>query len=188
MDNSEPSKPVMEAAPSSQEAETDDMWKTAEKETLPSKENEVPCNGDAAEATKENVVEFQVQNTLPTGEPPCESIPKDTVSKDQYIPLVQLMQPLPSRPPQRPPPPAKVKKASKGRKGKGCYHQLAENLAVELASMNEKLHQKLRSSLDVMQTREPGDEQQLGEVEEDSYVFVNQQGNHWEHFESLFSF
>ncbi|XP_078345769.1 uncharacterized protein LOC144631230 [Oculina patagonica] len=181
MDDSEPSVPGMVAAPSSQEAATgdvcnDDLWKTTEEEKLPSKENEVPCDGDAAEATKENVVEFQVQNTLPR-QPPCESVPEDTAPKDQYIPLVQLMQPPPSRPPQRPPPPAKVKKASKGRKGNGCYHQLAENLAVELASMNEKLHQKLRSSLDVMQTKEPGDEQQLGEVEEDSYVFVNQQGN-----------
>lgn len=173
----------MVAAPSSQEAATgdvcnDDRWKTAEQEKLPSKENEVPCDGDAAEATKENVVEFQVQNPLPTGQPPCEMVPEDTASREQYIPLVQLMQPPPSRPPQRPPPPAKVKKASKGRKGKGCYHQLAENLAVELASMNEKLHQKLRSSLDVVQTKEPDDEQELGEVEEGSYVFVNQQGNY----------
>ena len=181
----------MEATPSTQEAVTvhgcnDDLWKTTEKEKMPSKENEVPYSGDGAEATKEGVVEFQMQDiTLPTEQRPCERVPDDSVSREQYIPLVQLMQPLPRQPPQRPPPPTKVKKASKGRKGKGCYHELAENLAVELASMNEKLHQKLRSSLDVMQTKEPGDVQDVSEVE-DSYVFVNQQGDYCCCFFSLF--
>lgn len=187
MDDTEPLEAGIAEVPSSQEAATDsvcndDPCKTAEKEKLPSKENEEPC--ESPQTTEETVVGFQVQNPLPAEQPQYESIP-DPASREQYIPLVQLMQPPPSRPPQRPPPPTKVKKATKGRKGgKGCYQQLAENLAVELASMNEKLHQKLRVSSDILQTKELGDVQHFGEVEE-SYVFVNQQGDNQKRFVNI---
>ena len=104
----------------------------------------------------------------------------EPTSEEQYIPLVQLMVPPPSGPPPRPPPPsAKPRKVPKGQKGKGCYHKLAENVAVELASVNEMLHQKLRSSFEALQAKEQSSDMQgLGELEEDSYVFVNQQGEY----------
>ena len=170
------------AAPTSQEVPTSsvsntDLWKMTENDKLPSKENEVPRSGEGADAADQSMVEFQMQNPLPTQQPPSERITDEAMPREQYIPLVELMQPPPKHAPQRPPPPAKPRKATKGRKGKGCYHQLAENLAVELQAINEKLvNQKLRS-LEVSQVKEPGDVQELPGLEEDSYVFVNQQGD-----------
>lgn len=181
MDDADPAEAAIVAATSSQEPTVCnyDLWKTAEKEERsPCKGSEVMFDGDADETSYLDMDDGrQMQNSSSTGQPQ----PQETIDDEQgqYIPLVQLMQPIPSRsPPQSPPASPKSKNSSKGRKAKGCYHELAENLAVELASMNEKLHKKLRSSLDVLQTKEPGDVQGLGEVEEDSYVFVNQQGDY----------
>ena len=140
----------------------------------PSKKNRV----QEAENSNEDVI-HAMQSTSSSGPALVDQQVDEAMSEGQYIPLVQLMVPPPSGPPPRPPPPSiKPKNVPKGRKGKSHYHQLAENVAVELASMNERLHQKLRSSFEKLQTKEQmsSDVQALGEVEEDSYVFVNQQG------------
>ena len=109
---------------------------------------------------------------------------------EQYIPLVQLMVPPPSAPPPRPPPPSSApKKVAKGSKSKNCYHQLAESVAAELATVNERLHQKLRSSFEKLQSNEQlcNGVQALEEVEEDTYVLVNQRGESLLHFGFLCS-
>lgn len=154
-----------------------DPCKTTDSGKLPPKENEARSSGEGAEAADESMAGLQMQNPLPTGQPPSEKIPDESLPREQYIPLVELMQPPPKPAPQRPPPPVKPRKVPKGRKGKGCYHQLAESLAVELQAINEKLvNDKLRS-LEVSQVKEPGDVQELPGLEEDSYVFVSQQGD-----------
>lgn len=179
MDDTKPMEAEIVEAPTSQEVPTSsvsntDLWKMTENDKLPSKENEVPRSGDGADAADESMVEFQMQNPLPTEQPPSERIADGSMPREQYIPLVELMQPPPKPAPQRPPPPVKPRKVNKGRKGKGCYHQLAENLAVELQAINEKLvNQKLRS----LEIKEPDELQELPGMGEDSYVFVNQQGD-----------
>ena len=100
---------------------------------------------------------------------------KDNVpfSGEQYTPLVQLMAPLPTgQPPQPPTPSTKPRKGPDG--AKGCYTKLAENVAFELAAVNEQLNEKLRTSFEKQQS-----ENRLGQgldEGEDTYVFVNQQG------------
>ena len=100
---------------------------------------------------------------------------KDDVpfSGEQYTPLVQLMAPLPTgRPPRPPPPSTKPRKGPDG--AKGCYTKLAENVAFELAAVNEQLNEKLCTSFEKQQS-----ENRLGQgldEGEDMYVFVNQQG------------
>lgn len=94
-------------------------------------------------------------------------------SGEQYTPLVQLMAPLPTgQPPQPSPPSTKPRKGPDG--AKGCYTKLAENVAFELAAVNEQLNEKLRTSFGKQQS-----ENRLGQgldEGEDTYVFVNQQG------------
>ena len=100
---------------------------------------------------------------------------KDIVpfSGEQYTPLVQLMAPLPTgQPPQPPPPSTKPRKGPDG--AKGCYTKIAENVAFELAAVNEQLNEKLRTSFEKQQS-ENRLAQGLDEGE-DTYVFVNQQG------------
>lgn len=161
------------AVPTSEEVLTgsrcdDEPSNTTDNNKLPSKENVVQISGEVADES--------MQNPLPTGQPPSERVDDGPLPREQYIPLVELMQPLPKPAPERPPPLAKPRKATKGRKGKGCYHQLAEDLAVELQAINEKLvNQKLRNK--VSQVIETGDVQEPPRLEEDSYVFVSQQGD-----------
>ena len=173
MDDAESSETGITASSSSQEAET-----TAEKEQLQSEVNEVPCDEGGAEVTDEVVGHAGIlQNPSCAGPSSYERIANEP-SPEQYIPLIQLMQSTPKSPSQVPRPSrGKPKKAPKGRNGKGCYHQLAESLAVELATMNEKLHKKLRNSFDELQGNEPDASQGLGELEDDSYVFVHRQGD-----------
>ena len=179
MDDTKPVEAEIVAPPTSQEVLTgsggnDDRQKMTDNDKLPAKENEARSSGEGAEAADESMAAFQMQNPIPAQQPPSERTADRPMPREQYIPLVELMQPPPKVVPQRPPPPAKPRKASKGRKGKGCYHQLAESLAVELQAINEKLvNEKL---LEVSQVREPGDVQGLPGLEEDSYVFVSQQG------------
>lgn len=103
---------------------------------------------------------------------------KDNVpfSGEQYTPLVQLMAPLPNgQPPQPPQPPPPSTKPRKGPDGaKGCYTKLAENVAFELAAVNEQLNETLRTSFE-KQWSENRRGQGMDEGE-DTYVFVNQQG------------
>lgn len=118
-----------------------------------------------------------LQNPSSTGPPTYERI-ADEATADQYIPLIELMQPVPSNPSQDASSfSGKLKKAPKKQKTKACYLQLAENISVELATMNEKLHKRLRSSLDVLKNKEHVPMEGLGDFEEDSYVFVGQRGN-----------
>ena len=183
MDDSKISEAVM-LTPSSQEA-TYTTSSAGSELGSPSQQSKVQSSEKSSEVADEGIDDADVrlieQITSSSGQPPINrpgDMPMSTpVSGEQYTPLVQLMVPPPSSvPPPRPPPPsAKPRKNPKGHKGKGCYSQLAENVAVELASMNERLHQKLRSSFEMLQAKE-NDVQELGEVEEDSYVFVNQQG------------
>lgn len=94
-------------------------------------------------------------------------------SGEQYTPLVQLMAPLPTgQPPQPPPPSIKPRKGPDG--AKGCYTKLAENVAFELAAVNEQLNETLRTSFEKQRSENRrGQEMDEGE---DTYVFVNQQG------------
>ena len=149
----------------------------------PSKKNRIQEAENSAEVSNEGAdgtdVMHITQSPSSSGPALIDQQIDEAMSEGQYIPLVQLMVPPPSGPPPRPPPPSiKPKNVPKGRTGKSHYHQLAENVAVELASMNERLHQKLRSSFEKLQAKEElsSDVQPLGEIEEDSYVFVNQQG------------
>lgn len=151
----------------------------------PSKKNRVQEAEDSNEESNESAdgadVMHIMQSPSSSGPALIDQQIDEAMSEGQYIPLVQLMVPPPSGPPPRPPPPSiKPKNVPKGQKGKSHYHQLAENVAIELASMNERLHQKLRSSFEKLQAKEQlsSDVQPLGEVEEDSYVFVNQQSKY----------
>ena len=109
---------------------------------------------------------------------PVESWSSDAADKnnvpfsgEQYTPLVQLMAPLPTGQPPRPPPPSTKPRKSPA---KGCYTKLAENVAFELAAVNEQLNETLRTSFEKQQS-----ENRLGQgldEGEDTYVFVNQQG------------
>ena len=184
MDDSKPVEAEIVAASTSEDGPicsgfNDDLHKMTNNDKLLPKENKAQ-SGEGAKAGDESMAGLQMQNSLPTGQPPSETIPdKSTcMPREQYIPLVELMQPPRKPAPQRPPPPAKPRKATiKGHKGKGCYHQLAESLAVELQAINEKLvNEKLRP-LEVSQVKEAGDVQELPGLEEDSYVFVSQQGD-----------
>ena len=160
----------------------DGSWNMTDTDKLPPEQIEVRSSGEGAEVADESMAAFQMQNPLPTGQPLPERTDDGPMSSEQYIPLVELMQSSPNSAPPRPPPPMKARKVTKGRKGKGCYNQLAEDLAVELQAINEKLvNQKLRS-LEVSQAREKGDMQELPGLEEDSYVFVSQQGDNQELF------
>jgi len=101
----------------------------------------------------------------------------NAMSAEQYVPLAQLMIPqLTSRPARPPPPSVKLKKTPKG--NKNCYRQLAKTVAVELATMNDKLHEKIFKSYKKPHGSEQGSTelQSFGDAEEDTYVFVNQQG------------
>ena len=152
----------------------DDLQMT-DNDQLPPKESEVlRSSGEGAEAGDDSMTGFQMQNPLPTWQPPSEGSSDGPVPGEQYIPLVELMQLPPKPAPRIPPPPVKPRKPTKGRKGKGCYHQLAENLAVELQAINEKL---VNGKLEMPQVKELGDVKGLPGLEEDSYVFVSQQGN-----------
>ena len=170
-----------EAACSSQEASMGTVGYNFESPA----QNKAQSTGNGDEAANESISDADVQRCK-VQIPSSSVLPSqhdgqtdEATSGEQYIPLVHLMVPPPSGPPPRPPPPSvKPRKVPKGGKGKGCYHQLAANVAVELASMNESLHQKLRSSLEVLQAKESSDGLELGELEDDSYVFVNQQGKH----------
>ena len=94
-------------------------------------------------------------------------------SGEQYTPLVQLMAPLPTgQPPQPPPPSTKPRKGPDG--AKGCYTKLAENVAFELAAVNEQLNETLRTSFE--KQRSENRRGQGMDEGEDTYVFVNQQG------------
>ncbi|XP_068751371.1 next to BRCA1 gene 1 protein-like isoform X1 [Montipora capricornis] len=146
----------------------------------PSKKNKVEEDITGNEGISEDIT-HQVQN-MSTLEPPCiDEEGSDSPSGDQYVPLAQLMVPqLAGRPPRPPPPSVQPKKSRKGRSVKNCYHQLAESVAVELAAMNDTLHQKLRKSFQKLQGKEEPlstELQSFEDVEEDTYVFVNQQGN-----------
>lgn len=102
----------------------------------------------------------------------------NAMSAEQYVPLAQLMIPqLTSRPARPPPPSVKLKKTPKG--NKNCYRQLAKTVAVELATMNDKLHEKIFKSYKKPHGSEQGSTelQSFGDAEEDTYVFVNQQDN-----------
>ena len=186
MDDSEISEAVM-LTPSSQEATYTSSSTGSYELGSPFQQCKVQGSEKSSKAADEVIdgvdVRLIEQITSSSEQPPINKVPMSTpISGEKYTPLVQLMVPPPSGPPPRPPPPsAKPGKVPKGHKGKGCYSQLAENVAVELASMNEKLHQKLRSSFEMLQVKENGT-QGLGEVEEDSYVFVNQQGELINHF------
>lgn len=146
----------------------------------PSKKNRVQEAEDSNEESNESAdgadVMHIMQSPSSSGPALIDQQIDEAMSEGQYIPLVQLMGP----PPRPPPPSIKPKNVPKGQKGKSHYHQLAENVAIELASMNERLHQKLRSSFEKLQAKEQlsSDVQPLGEVEEDSYVFVNQQSKY----------
>lgn len=97
----------------------------------------------------------------------------NAMSAEQYVPLAQLMIPqLTSRPARPPPPSVKLKKTPKG--NKNCYRQLAKTVAVELATMNEKIFKSYKKP----HGSEQGSTelQSFGDAEEDTYVFVNQQG------------
>ena len=101
----------------------------------------------------------------------------NAMSAEQYVPLAQLMIPqLTGRPARPPPPSVKLKKTPKG--NKNCYRQLAKTVAVELATMNDKLHEKIFKSYKKPHGSEQGSTelQSFGDAEEDTYVFVNQQG------------
>ena len=130
---------------------------------LPSKESEEQDEG----GTKAVVIDVASWSSVVAD--------KDNVpfSGEQYTPLVQLMPPLPTGQPPRPPPPST--KPRKGPDGaKGCYTKLAENVAFELAAVNEQLNETLRTSFE-----KPQSENRLGQgldEGEDTYVFVNQQG------------
>ena len=178
MDDTKPVEAEIVAATTSEDIPTgsdlnDDLQKMTGNDQLPPKESEVPQNsGEGAEAGDESMAGSQMQNPLPTWQPPSEGIADGSMPRDQYTPLVKLMQLPPKPASQRLPPPVKPRKPTNGRKGKGCYHQLAENLAVELQAINEKLvNGKLRS------LKDPGNLQELPGLEEDSYVFVSQQGD-----------
>lgn len=94
-------------------------------------------------------------------------------SGEQYTPLVQLMAPLPTgQPPQPPPPSTKPRKGPDG--AKGCYTKLAENVAFELAAVNEQFNETLRTSFE--KQRSENRRGQGMDEGEDTYVFVNQQG------------
>ena len=183
MDDTKPMEAETVAASTSEDIRTgsgfnDDLPKMTDDDKLPPKKSEVPqSSGEGAEAGDESMAGFQMQNPLPTWQPPSERIADGPTPGEQYIPLVELMQPPPKPAPQRPSPPAKPRKPIKGHKGKGCYHQLAENLAVELQAINEKLVNGKLHPLKVPQVRDPGDVQELPGLEEDSYVFVSQQGD-----------
>lgn len=168
------------AVPNSEEVPTgsrydDEPLNITDNNKLPPKESEVQISGEVAEVADESM-----QNPLPTGQPLFERVDDGPLPREQYIPLVELMQPLPKPAPERPPPLAKPRKATKGRKAKGCYHQLAEDLAVELQAINEKLVNQKLHNLEVSQVTELGDVQEPPRLEEDSYVFVSQQGDNWE--------
>lgn len=159
-----------------QEVENDFQCKTADKEQLPTEGNEIVNDRDEREVVDDTVESAGVlQNPSSTGPPTYERI-ADEATADQYIPLIELMQPVPSNPSQDASSfSGKLKKAPKKQKTKACYLQLAENISVELATMNEKLHKRLRSSLDVLKNKEHVPMEGLGDFEEDSYVFVGQQ-------------
>lgn len=183
MDDAKPVKAEIVAASTSEDTPTgsgfnDDLQKMTDNDQLPPKESEVPrSSGEGTEAGDEGMAGFQMQNPLPKCQPPSEGIADGPLPREQYIPLVELMQPPPKPAPQRPPPPAKPRKPTKGRKDRGCYHQLAENLAVELQAINEKLVNGKLRPLKLPQVKDPGDRQELQGLEEDSYVFVSQQGD-----------
>lgn len=148
----------------------------------PSKKNKLQCteNGsETADNESQNTDSREMQSPLISKALTDYKESEKVAPGEQYIPLVQLMVPPPSVPPPRPPLPLSTsKKVTKGRKSKNCYHQLAQSVAAELATMNERLHWKLRSSFEKLQSSEQlcKDVQALEEVEEDTYVLVNQRG------------
>ena len=178
MDDAECQETVIKANSNFQEAEKDSQFEAAEKEPLPTEGNEI-VNGRGDSKVVDETVESAgvLQNPSSTGPPIHERI-ADESTADQYIPLIELMQPVPSNPSQVSTSSfGKPKRAPRKPKAKSCYFQLAENISDELATMNEKLHKRLRSSLDVLKSEEHVPMEGLGDFGEDSYVFVPQQGD-----------
>ena len=188
MDDAECQETVIKANSNFQEAEKDSQFETAEKEPLPTEGNEI-VNGRGDSKVVDETVESAgvLQNPSSTGPPIHERIADESTADqstadqstaDQYIPLIELMQPVPSNPSQVSTSSfGKPKRAPRKPKAKSCYFQLAENISDELATMNEKLHKRLRSSLDVLKSEEHVPMEGLGDFGEDSYVFVPQQGD-----------
>lgn len=143
-----------------------------------SKENpaQVEEPGSKGDGLSEGIT-LEEHNSLSLEVPFVDKEGNSALSAEQYVPLAQLMIPQPTSQPVQPPPlSVKPKKTPRG--NKNCYRQLAKTVAVELANMNDKLHEKICKLYEKPHGREQAsiELQSFGDVKEDTYVFVNQQG------------